>query len=411
MTRACIVFEDPFVDRLRPMNLARPTSAITCGACRLSDLLQELDVPLFHHVRPHLHGVLARDGLAAAGPVQGPVLYVNAALVPELATLRRIRELIGHRQPFLCLNDQRVTVAWSPEPFPEHLAERSGSDLVSYLLERRLEPIADEFPTLQYTFDVQRHHDRLLPDHLAHLLERGRFERLTENVFVGEGTRIASNVVFDADDGPIVIGKGVRIRPFSYLAGPVRIGDRSLVIDHAALKHGTVLGHTVKAGGEIESAIIEPYSNKQHHGFLGHAYVGSWVNLGAGTSNSDLKNTYGEISLEVEGKSVATGLQFVGCVIGDFTKTAINTSIFTGKLIGISSFVYGFVSTNVPSFTNYARSFGQVTEVSVDVAIKTQGRAYQRRSVSHTPADGQLLRDLFELTRPERQLSSEQVVL
>jgi glucose-1-phosphate thymidylyltransferase len=208
-----------------------------------------------------------------------------------------------------------------------------------------------------------------------------------------------------------VIGKGVRIRPFSYLEGPLRIGDNSLIIDHASIKHGTVLGHTVKAGGEIEESIIEPYSNKQHHGFLGHAYVGSWVNLGAGTSNSDLKNTYGEISIDVDGRSKNTGLQFLGCVIGDYTKTAINTSIFTGKLVGIASFLYGFVSTNVPSFTNFARSFGQVTEVGVDVAIKAQTRAAARRKVQMTAVDTLFMQDLFELTRTERQLSAEQIVL
>jgi len=172
-----------------------------------------------------------------------------------------------------------------------------------------------------------------------------------------------------------------------------------------------VLGHTVKAGGEIEVSIIEPFSNKQHHGFLGHAYVGSWVNLGAGTSNSDLKNTYGEIGIEVEGKQFPTGMQFAGCVIGDHTKTAINTSIFTGKLIGVASFVYGFVTTNVPSFTNYARSFGQVTEVGADVAVKTQRRMARRRKVDMSAAEAALMEDLFEITRSERQLSSEQVVL
>ena len=109
----------------------------------------------------------------------------------------------------------------------------------------------------------------------------------------------------------------------------------------------------------MEAAVVEPYSNKQHHGFLGHSYLGSWINLGAGTCNSDLKNTYGTVNMEYPGGKAATGMQFLGCVMGDYSKTAINTGIFTGKVIGVCSMMYGFVTSNVPSYVNYARLFGQ----------------------------------------------------
>ena len=117
------------------------------------------------------------------------------------------------------------------------------------------------------------------------------------------------------------------------------------------------------------ASIVEPYTNKQHHGFLGHSYLGSWINLGAGTCNSDLKNTYGTVNMEYHGRKVATGMQFIGCIMGDYAKTAINTGIFTGKTVGTCSMLYGFVTTNVPSFVNYARSFGQVTELPVEVMV------------------------------------------
>ena len=93
-----------------------------------------------------------------------------------------------------------------------------------------------------------------------------------------------------------------------------------------------------------------------HHGYLGHSYLGSWVNFGAGTSNSDLKNTYGPVNMEYRGRKIGTGMQFVGCFVGDYVKTAINTSIFTGKTIGVCSMVYGFVTANVPAFCNYAKT-------------------------------------------------------
>ncbi len=171
------------------------------------------------------------------------------------------------------------------------------------------------------------------------------------------------------------------------------------------LKDGVAIGARAKIGGEIEASIIEPLSNKQHHGFLGHSYVGSWVNLGAGTSNSDLKNTYGSVTMDYGGRRVPSGMQLVGCFIGDYAKTAVNTGIFTGKTIGVCSMVYGFVTTNVPGFTNYARSIGQVTEIGVDVAVATQARMFARRGIEQRDCDVELLRSLFELTRARtRQL-------
>ena len=100
-------------------------------------------------------------------------------------------------------------------------------------------------------------------------------------------------------------------------------------------------------------------------------------------------------------------MQFLGCVIGDYAKSAINTSIFTGKVIGVSSMLYGFVGTNVPSFCNYARSFGQITECPVDQAILIQKRMFSRRGIQQTPEDAALLRDVFERTRSERLISDE----
>ncbi|QDU61883.1 UDP-3-O-[3-hydroxymyristoyl] glucosamine N-acyltransferase [Planctomycetes bacterium Pan216] len=412
MTSTCIVFEDTLVEQLRPINLARSTSSITCGAFCLEELISVWPQTLAYHLRPHLRPIAKRAGKTLTGAIEGPIGYLNAAVVPDLATIDRIAELFAKGEPFLALSDQRITAALAPGAFPEALADKPIGELVAHLLDQRLPIIDDEFATFERTFDVMSHHERLLRGHLDRLMRRGVGKEISKDIVVGEGADIADNVVLDASGGPIVIGKNVRIMPFSYVLGPVRIGDDCRIIDHASIKHGTVLGHTVKAGGELEETIIEPYSNKQHHGFLGHSYIGSWVNLGAGTSNSDLKNTYGEIAIsDAANRSVPTGRQFLGCVIGDYTKTAINTSIFTGKLIGLASFLYGFISTNVPSFTNYARSFGQVTEVSVDVAVKTQQRAASRRKVEVTDIDRQFMRDLFEMTQPERQLSSEQLVL
>jgi glucose-1-phosphate thymidylyltransferase len=218
---------------------------------------------------------------------------------------------------------------------------------------------------------------------------------------------VADTAVFRTREGPVVLEKDVELADFAYIVGPVHVGARTRVIERASLKEHVCIGETCKIGGEVEASIIESFTNKQHHGFLGHSWVGSWVNLGAGTSNSDLKNTYGEVRLEYPHRRVDTGMQFLGCIIGDFAKSAINTSIFTGKIIGVSSMLYGFIGSNVASFCNYARSFGQITECPVDQAILIQKRMFARRDIRQTPEDAALLKEVFELTRTERLISDE----
>jgi glucose-1-phosphate thymidylyltransferase len=157
----------------------------------------------------------------------------------------------------------------------------------------------------------------------------------------------------------------------------------------------------------VEASIVEPYTNKQHHGFLGHSYLGSWINLGAGTCNSDLKNTYGPVNMEYPMGKSTTGMQFLGCIMGDYSKTAINTGIFTGKVIGVCSMMYGFVTSNVPSFVNYARLFGQVATLPPEVMIATQQRMFARRQVIQRPCDIELIHDMYRTTQFERDQSRD----
>ena len=126
-----------------------------------------------------------------------------------------------------------------------------------------------------------------------------------------------------------------------------------------------------KVGGEIESSIIHSYSNKQHDGFLGHSYLGSWVNLGAGTNNSDLKNNYENITVLLNGKNVVTGSQFVGLIMGDHSKTAIGTLFNTGTIVGISSNIFGagFPARNIPSFSWGGSAFLRTNDINKSIEI------------------------------------------
>jgi UDP-N-acetylglucosamine diphosphorylase/glucosamine-1-phosphate N-acetyltransferase len=145
-----------------------------------------------------------------------------------------------------------------------------------------------------------------------------------------------------------------------------------------------------------------PYSNKQHAGFLGHAYLGSWVNLGADTNNSDLKNNYSTVKAYVNGKMIDSGSQFLGLMMGDHSKTAINTMFNTGTVVGFSCNIFGagFPRTIIPSFTWGGAGISKI--YSVDKSIETAEIVMSRRNIAMTAEDKKLFHKIFELTKEER---------
>ena len=142
------------------------------------------------------------------------------------------------------------------------------------------------------------------------------------------------------------------IGPHVTITGPCYIGDRCL-IQPGAIIAGSSIGPVCKIGGEVEASVFQGYSNKQHDGFLGHSYIGQWVNIGADTITSDLKNTYGSVRVPINGRLVDSAEMFVGSIIGDHTKTGINVGLPTGCVIGFASnvFVSRYVPQFVPSFS------------------------------------------------------------
>jgi len=224
-----------------------------------------------------------------------------------------------------------------------------------------------------------------------------------ENLFIGKDVKIHPTVVIDASEGAVIIDDEAEIMPQSTLLGPVYIGKKSKIKIGAKIYHDTTIGEVCKVGGEVENSIIHSYSNKQHDGFLGHAYLGQWVNLGAGTNNSDLKNNYGSITVKINNRPVNTGLQFVGLIMGDHSKTAIGTQFNTGTVVGISSNIFGqgFPPRYIPSFSWGGSEF--LKEYKLEKASEVAELVMQRRSKQFTEAQKKLLENIFRLTETERK--------
>jgi UDP-N-acetylglucosamine diphosphorylase/glucosamine-1-phosphate N-acetyltransferase len=223
-----------------------------------------------------------------------------------------------------------------------------------------------------------------------------------KNIFIGKDVEIKPGVVLDGSTGPIFIEKNVTIFPNAVIQGPFYIGESSKIKSCATIYPNVSIGKVCKVGGEIEDTIIHPYTNKQHSGFLGHSYLGSWINLGADTNNSDLQNNYGTIKVQVNGRHIDSGKQFVGLMMGDHSKTAINTMFNTGTVVGFSSNVYG---AGFPP--KYIASFGwggseSMKEYKLVKAVETASAVFARREKTFSKEDEALFETIFNLTREDR---------
>jgi UDP-N-acetylglucosamine diphosphorylase/glucosamine-1-phosphate N-acetyltransferase len=223
------------------------------------------------------------------------------------------------------------------------------------------------------------------------------------NVFVGKDVTIKPGVVLDASNGPIIISDGVFVYPNAVIEGPFSIGELSKIKSGATIYENVSIGKVCKVGGEVEQSIFMDYSNKQHAGFIGHSYVGSWVNLGADTNNSDLKNNYSRIKIKLSNKEVDTGSQFLGLMIGDHSKSAINTMFNTGTVVGFSCNIFtpGFPEKYIPSFTWGGDDSSTVYDIKK--AIETAKIVMGRRKIDFEKKDDLMFSKIFDLTKKDRE--------
>jgi UDP-N-acetylglucosamine diphosphorylase/glucosamine-1-phosphate N-acetyltransferase len=208
-----------------------------------------------------------------------------------------------------------------------------------------------------------------------------------------EGSSIGAFAVVDSSGGPVHLARGATVMPHAYIEGPAFIGEGSLVKVGAKIYEGTVVGPGSKVGGEVECSTILGWSNKQHDGFLGHSYLAHWVNIGAGTDTSDLKNTYGSVRVTIDGERLDTGSRFVGSIVGDHAKTAIGSKLNTGAVVGVFSniAVTGFPPKEVRPFS-WATDEG-TRDYDVERAVETARVVMGRRGQELSSAMERLIRE------------------
>ncbi len=367
--RLCL-FEDAGVLNLEPLTLTRPAWALRCGAATLAERQQRRwgRIELGAVVRPELADIcrLEHQGMPIndADFLKGDALVlVNARWLPPAQVA------LDLSRPHVGLVDGQVAYVALP---PGEGADGTPEAMHSWLEHCRGALSSHEVGgiLLEYLWEFVDHNPEMLVQDLEWFQQSHPLRPIPSGMalfgpqenFVAASDAVVEPFVFaDTRQGPVLIDAGAVIHSFSRLEGPCYVGKESWIMG-AKLRGGTI-GAKCRIGGEVEASIVQGYSNKYHDGFLGHSYIGSWVNLAAGTQTSDLRNDYGNVRVTVAGERVATGKSKIGSFIGDHSKTGLGALLNTGSVIGVFANVLpaGFLLPQVvPSFCQV--NYGQVQE-------------------------------------------------
>jgi UDP-N-acetylglucosamine diphosphorylase/glucosamine-1-phosphate N-acetyltransferase len=297
----------------------------------------------------------------------------------------------------------------------EDLAVLPADDIDAFLAaaKARLPNVSAALPTWRYAWELVLANGRQITADFAAAGRRG-IEGVVEqpsairgsekDVYVAPRARVHPMVVLDASHGPIYIDEDAEVHPFTRVEGPCYVGKRSVLLG-AKCREGCSIGPACRVGGELEESVIQGHANKYHDGFLGHAYIGEWVNLGALTTNSDLKNDYSTVSVTLgQHRTVDTCSTKVGSLIGDHTKTSIGTLLNTGAYVGAMCVLLATgkpLPKFIPSFSWFLE--GVVTKgFGRRKLYETAAAVMARRGRRWTEAQQAMWDAVFEQTAPER---------
>jgi len=412
------IFEDIHVSQFFPLIYFRPVYNLRCGMFSLREKIIRAypTAKVSIHCRTYLADYmrLRNPELVVNDIPAGECLFVNGRVVADDAMAKRIPlkrtsdVVYAHGNQVIAAHvsggnlrrlKKALTGQLSLADFDGIPVEETDVETVSF----PWEIVHKNGPQIVKDFELlvrRRRKARSIRGKVlsgAHLLGK-------DNILLEHGAVVRPGSVIDAEEGPVYIGTGATVFPQSTIIGPVCIWDGSLIKVGAQIYENTTIGPVCKVGGEVEGSIIHGYSNKQHAGFLGHSYIGSWVNLGAGTNNSDLKNNYGTVKVTLGSEQIDTGLQFVGLTMGDHSKSAINSMFNTGTVVGACSniFGFGFPPKYVPSFS-WGAAGETFTTYAIEKAIDVARRVMARRKIELTATEAKLFRKVFDLTSEERR--------
>jgi len=407
------LFEDNFVNFLEPLIYSRGIYELVCGGASLKDKIlrayQGVNYSL--HCRKYLAGIISdKNPGISVNDIEGDnCLFINGRVLAgkDFASIIPIEDNVDK---LYLKNDVLIAARLSGinlKKFKKHLNEPIELSISPSIPKEEV-----NVKTVSYIWDLIRENSSELISDIKYFSSKNLFHNhlggvhqiKKDNIFIEGNAVIKPGVVLDASNGPIYIGENSVIYPNSVIIGPVYIGHSTLIKSLSKIYENVSIGDVCKVGGEIEGSIIMSYTNKQHEGFLGHAYLGSWINIGADTNCSDLRNNYGFVKTHVNGQDINTNTQFLGLIMGDHSKTGINTMFNTGTTVGFSCNIYGsgFPDKYLPSFS-WGGSKGLQT-YEVNKCLDTAKVVLSRRKIEFKKIDEDLFRNIFDFTKNERMI-------
>lgn len=386
-----ILFDGDVRDALLPFTFTRPVADIRIGILTIREKWET-------YLR-YTTTTLTEDYLSAKYPmveVENNVM-INASYLPT----QELADIVLNLEPMQAVVYNEDIVAFYTQETQEEV-DFDTYTLITY--EKDLLQIAHKWDIFQKNDEALRADFALITeDRISEPIPTNVNVIAPENVFIEEGAKLAF-VTLNASTGPIYIGKDTEIMEGSIIRGPFALCEGAQVKLGTKIYGATTIGPECRVGGEVNNSVMFGYSNKGHDGFLGNSVLGEWCNLGADTNNSNLKNNYASVKLwsYEEGDYENTGLQFCGLMMGDHSKSGINTMFNTGTVVGVSCSIFGggFPKTYLPNFT-----WGGVESTDhykVGKAIETMKIVMARRHIELTPIDEEIIRQIAADTELER---------
>jgi UDP-N-acetylglucosamine diphosphorylase/glucosamine-1-phosphate N-acetyltransferase len=390
-----ILFDDNTRENLLPFTFTRPVADIRCGILKISEKWAKyLDTNVSY---------LTLDYLSVKFPIAlaDDNILINGSVFPALHLLDSINALKINE----CLVKDDFILA-------VRLEHNKISSFNPCNIEG-LQKVSFEHPVLKInnTWDIFSLNEIAIAEDFE-LITKGRTSCDLSNtnryagdkIFIEEGAKVEFSVL-NAQFGPVYIGKDAEVMEGALVRGPLALCEHSALKMGAKIYGATTIGPHSKVGGEINNSVIFGFSNKAHDGFLGNSVLGEWCNLGADTNNSNLKNNYAIVKLwnYKQERFVNTGLQFCGLIMGDHSKSGINTMFNTGTVVGVSANIFGdgFPRNFIPSFAwGGAQGFSVYT---LPKAFETAAQAFRRRGLEFDETEKNIFTRVFDDTEKYRR--------
>ncbi|WP_197043937.1 GlmU family protein [Aureispira sp. CCB-QB1] len=398
MARMGLILFDDNRETLKPLTFTRPVAELRVGILTIREKWERmLNMPASHHTAPYLSTKYPANFESLNILVNGSILPTQELCDYILQTLPSNTLLVKGDTPIVLKTTQATAKAFL-----------TGEKKVPTVLESDLEFIEIEYPwdlfgkngaAIEADFDLLTKGRTSQP-----LSASNRVIGDTNRIFLEEGAWVEC-AILNTEGGSIYIGKNATVMEGSIIRGSFALCESATTKMAAKIYGPTTIGPHSKVGGEVNNSVILGYSNKGHDGFLGNSVLGEWCNLGADTNNSNLKNNYGEVRVwNYERQSFSrTGLQFCGLIMGDHSKSGINTMFNTGTVIGVSSNLFGgdFPRKFVPSFSWGSSKGFEIYQFKK--AMETAERVMQRRNKELDEIELAILKHVFEETNVNRK--------